>query len=329
MINTNINAYMQNGGIQKSNLQNQNISKEVNNDKPSINDEIKLDISDKSNALMKIDGLQRQLEDIFGTKKTLNLDELKRESELKSQIKALDGNNELPYSQDDKDIIKKINVEIQKLLEKDFHSFEDDEQLFSLTKQLDEIGKKYENPMLLETDSKKESLIKELRTLQGLKNPDDYELIEANKISKEIDIVKLEYQVSQLDKNSDTYSSDKKVLDEKISSTFDSLSQLDEEKERYKREESREIAKLSIQTSLSNIESIKDSFFNSETSATSYDDLFNLDKISTANIDSGESAEKNKWLNFLEDSKNDLYSSGIGENEKIQNLMQRVSILHE
>ncbi len=330
MINTSINAYMQNGGIQKSNLQNQNVNKESNIDKPSINDEIKLEISDESNALMKIDSLEKQLEDIFGTKKVLTSDELKKESELKSQIKELEINSELAYSQDDKDIINKINIEIEKLLEKDFHSVQDDEQLFSLTKQLDELGKKYEDSTLSTSDNtKKEKLIKELRTLQGLKNPDAYELIEADKINKKIDIVKLEYQVSQLDKNSDSYISDRQALDEKISGNFESLSKLDNEKERYKSEEARETAKQSIQTSLLNIDSIKDSFYNSKTLSNSYDNLFNLDKADTNSIDSNEPKENNKWLNFLEDSRKDLYSSNMSENEKIQNLMQRVSVLHE
>lgn len=333
MINTSINAYMQNGGIQKSNLQNQNTNKESSIDKPSISDEIKLEISDESNALMKIDSLQKQLEDIFGTKKVLTSDELKKESELKAQIKELEVNSELPYSQDDKDIINKINIEIQKLLEKDYHSVQDDEQMFSLTKQLDEIGKKYENSTLSTSDNtKKENLIKELRTLQGLKNPDAYELIEADKINKKIDIVKLEYQVSQLDKNSDSYISDKQALSEKISANFESLSKLDNEKERYKSEEVRETAKKSIQTSLSNIDSIKDNFYNSKTSSNSYDNLFSLNKTTTNSLDSSEPAEEketNKWLNFLQDSRKDLYSSNISENEKIQNLMQRVSVLHE
>ncbi|MFK2822064.1 hypothetical protein ACH5BK_03680 [Arcobacter sp. YIC-80] len=333
MINTSINAYMQNGGIQKSNLQNQNTNKESNIDKPSISDEIKLEISDESNALMKIDSLQKQLEDIFGTKKVLTSDELKKESELKAQIKELEVNSELPYSQDDKDIINKINIEIQKLLEKDYHSVQDDEQMFSLTKQLDEIGKKYEDSTLSTSDNtKKENLIKELRTLQGLKNPDAYELIEADKINKKIDIVKLEYQVSQLDKNSDSYISDKQALSEKISANFESLSKLDNEKERYKSEEVRETAKKSIQTSLSNIDSIKDNFYNSKTSSNSYDNLFSLNKTTTNSLDSSEPAEEketNKWLNFLQDSRKDLYSSNISENEKIQNLMQRVSVLHE
>lgn len=333
MINTSINAYMQNGGIQKSNLQNQNTNKESNIDKPSISDEIKLEISDESNALMKIDSLQKQLEDIFGTKKVLTSDELKKESELKAQIKELEVNSELPYSQDDKDIINKINIEIQKLLEKDYHSVQDDEQMFSLTKQLDEIGKKYEDSTLSTSDNtKKENLIKELRTLQGLKNPDAYELIEADKINKKIDIVKLEYQVSQLDKNSDSYISDKQALSEKISANFESLSKLDNEKERYKSEEVRETAKKSIQTSLSNIDSIKDNFYNSKTSFNSYDNLFSLNKTTTNSLDSSEPAEEketNKWLNFLQDSRKDLYSSNISENEKIQNLMQRVSVLHE
>lgn len=333
MINTSINAYMQNGGIQKSNLQNQNTNRESSIDKPSISDEIKLEISDESNALMKIDSLQKQLEDIFGTKKVLTSDELKKESELKAQIKELEVNSELPYSQDDKDIINKINIEIQKLLEKDYHSVQDDEQMFSLTKQLDEIGKKYEDSTLSTSDNtKKENLIKELRTLQGLKNPDAYELIEADKINKKIDIVKLEYQVSQLDKNSDSYISDKQALSEKISANFESLSKLDNEKERYKSEEVRETAKKSIQTSLSNIDSIKDNFYNSKTSSNSYDNLFSLNKTTTNSLDSSEPAEEketNKWLNFLQDSRKDLYSSNISENEKIQNLMQRVSVLHE
>ncbi|MGA1938780.1 hypothetical protein [Arcobacter sp. YIC-310] len=333
MINTSINAYMQNGGIQKSNLQNQNTNKESSIDKPSMSDEIKLEISDESNALMKIDSLQKQLEDIFGTKKVLTSDELKKESELKAQIKELEVNSELPYSQDDKDIINKINIEIQKLLEKDYHSVQDDEQMFSLTKQLDEIGKKYEDSTLSTSDNtKKENLIKELRTLQGLKNPDAYELIEADKINKKIDIVKLEYQVSQLDKNSDSYISDKQALSEKISANFESLSKLDNEKERYKSEEVRETAKKSIQTSLSNIDSIKDNFYNSKTSSNSYDNLFSLNKTTTNSLDSSEPAEEketNKWLNFLQDSRKDLYSSNISENEKIQNLMQRVSVLHE
>ncbi|MGP2656136.1 hypothetical protein ACOJTA_03765 [Malaciobacter sp. WC5094] len=333
MINTSINAYMQNGGIQKSNLQNQNTNKESSIDKPSMSDEIKLEISDESNALMKIDSLQKQLEDIFGTKKVLTSDELKKESELKAQIKELEVNSELPYSQDDKDIINKINIEIQKLLEKDYHSVQDDEQMFSLTKQLDEIGKKYEDSTLSTSDNtKKENLIKELRTLQGLKNPDAYELIEADKINKKIDIVKLEYQVSQLDKNSDSYISDKQALSEKISANFESLSKLDNEKERYKSEEVRETAKKSIQTSLSNIDSIKDNFYNSKTSSNSYDNLFSLNKTTTNSLDSSKPAEEketNKWLNFLQDSRKDLYSSNISENEKIQNLMQRVSVLHE
>lgn len=330
MINTSINAYMQNGGIQKSNSQSQNTNKDSNVDKTSSNDEIKVVISDESSALMKIDNLNKKLEDIFGTKKSLTPNEQKKESELKAEIKKLDANSELPYSLSDKEAIKEISVQIEKILQKDYHSFQDDKQMFNLTKELESIGRKYKGSTLSESDNtKKENLVKELRTLQGLKNPDPYELIEADKINKKIDIVRLEFQVSQLDVNSDSYSSDKKELNEKISATLESLSKLDNEEKKYKNEEIRETAKTSINTSLSNIDSIRNSFFNSVSSSSGgYEELFSLNKsiaTSTTTVDTKE----NKWLGFLQDSRKDLYSGGLSENEKIQNLMQRVSVLHE
>lgn len=330
MINTSINAYMQNGGIQKSNSQSQNTNKDSNVDKTSSKDEVKVVISNESNALMKIDDLNKQLEDIFGTKKALSPNEKERESELKAEIKKLDANSELPYSQNDKETIKEISVKIQKILEKDYHSFQDDKQMFNLTKELETIGRKYKDSTLSESDNtKKENLTKELRTLQGLKNPDAYELIEADKINKKIDIVKSEYEISQLDKNSDSYASDLQELNKKISSSLESLSKLDNEDEKYKSEEVRETAKSSIESSLSNINSIRNGFFNSVSSSSGgYEELFKLNKsiaTSTTTVDTKE----NKWLGFLQDSRKDLYSGSLSENEKIQNLMQRVSVLHE
>jgi hypothetical protein len=329
MINTNLNAYMQNGGIQKSNLQSQNVNKDSNTNKTTSNDEVNLVISDESKALMKIDDLKKQLEDIFGTKKALSPSEKERESQLASQIKEIDINSELPYSEDDKEKIEKLSVKIQEILEKDYHSFKDDKELFNLTKELNTIDNKYKGSTLSESDNtKKENLIKELRTLQGLKNPNAYELIEADKINKKVDIVKLELQLSQLDVNSDSYASKVKELSKEISSSYESLSKLDNEKEKYKNEEKRETAKSSISTSLSNIESIKSNFFNSTSSSSSgYDELLSLNK--NAITENSAPEKENKWLGFLQDSRKDLYSGDLSENEKIRNLMQRVSDLHE
>lgn len=329
MINTNLNAYMQNGGIQKSNLQSQNVNKDSNINKTTSNDEVNLVISDESKALMKIDDLKKQLEDIFGTKKALSPSEKERESQLASQIKEIDINSELPYSEDDKERIEKLSVKIQEILEKDYHSFKDDKELFNLTKELNTIDNKYKGSTLSESDNtKKENLIKELRTLQGLKNPNAYELIEADKINKKVDIVKLELQLSQLDVNSDSYASKVKELSKEISSSYESLSKLDNEKEKYKNEEKRETAKSSISTSLSNIESIKSNFFNSTSSSSNgYDELLSLNKNTITENSAPE--KENKWLGFLQDSRKDIYSGNLSENEKIRNLMQRVSVLHE
>ena len=292
MINTNMSAYLQNGGIQKSNLGQTQTSKDSQVGNATDNDEIKVEISEHSSIMIKIDDFEKQLEKIFGEKKELNPEELEIEKEIKLQIQQLNNNAQLPYSKADLESIEKIDTKIQEILTKSYSSYKDDEKLFDLTKQIDAIAKKYGPPALSQNDNEKvEELENALHTLYGYKEPDVPLLIEAEKIYTQIDMLNLELKIKGLDENSDSYSTESTELFKKLSDSQNSLKKLDNSKIRYETEEIRENAKNSIKNSLANIKAIRNGFSaESETSS-----LFNMEKYGLVNNDV---PKENKWLDF-------------------------------
>lgn len=330
MINTSMNSYLQNGAMQKVKPQDQqtnNKNKNTNVNNNNNNNEINLVISKDSKAMLEIDNYQKQLSDIFGTKKELTSSEKETEKELKQEIENINNSESLPYSEEDKKSIKEIHLKIQKILEKPFHEYEDDNKIFDLSREISYIGEQYnEDSAKSEPDSKKEALNKELRTLQGYKDPDVPELLEAGKINKKIDIVKLELELEKLDKNSGSYEADSIELKNKISSAYESIENLDLQKETYKEEEIRETSKSSIETSLTNINRIRDSFVNGNTSS---------GQNSLSNTSETNTQKENKWLNFLQDSRKEFISNQINsdglqnENTNIRNIVEQAKTLHK
>mgnify|MGYP000473963413 CR=1 FL=1 len=79
--------------------------------------------------MLKIEDLKTQLTDIFGVKKNLTSAELEKEKELESEIEKLNAKAELPYTDEDLESLKKINLEIEKTLKKISHLSEDDKKL--------------------------------------------------------------------------------------------------------------------------------------------------------------------------------------------------------
>lgn len=328
MINTSMNSYLQNGAMQKVKPQEQQTNnKNTNVNNNNNNNEINLVISKDSKAMLEIDNYQKQLSDIFGTKKELTSSEKETEKELKQEIENINNSESLPYSEEDKKSIKEIHLKIQKILEKPFHEYEDDNKIFDLSREISYIGEQYnEDSAKSEPDSKKEALNKELRTLQGYKDPDVPELLEAGKINKKIDIVKLELELEKLDKNSGSYEADSIELKNKISSAYESIENLDLQKETYKEEEIRETSKSSIETSLTNINRIRDSFVNGNTSS---------GQNSLSNTSETNTQKENKWLNFLQDSRKEFISNQINsdglqnENTNIRNIVEQAKTLHK
>lgn len=331
MINTNMSAYLQNVGIQKSNLGQAQTSKNQNIEKENNADGVNVVISPQSKAMLKIDDLQKQLDDIFGVKKELNSDELKREKELKTQISNLKTNVELPYSKEDMKTIQEIDKQIKEILKKEYHSYQDDDKLFKLSKQIHNISNKYESPSLSQSNTEKVAeLVAELRTLQGYKNPDFPELIDAEKIYTQMDMVKIGLEIIELDKNSDTYAADFQTLQDKLSTSMQSIDKLDTSKVEYEQEETRENAKNSIKNSLANIRAMQNSFFNGTLSSMSASG----GQPYGQNIDNSGATNDNKWLDFLQSTRKDLFT-GLQDQDYTKNnesdlasLVSRARVLH-
>ena len=97
---------------------------------------------------------------------------------------------------------------------------------------------------------------------------------------------------------------------------------------RYEEEETRENAKSSIRESLSNINAIKNSFYNGET------DFTGLSALTYSDSSSTEQTE-NKSLDFLQDSRKESYvgntelDSEEQENYELQKFIDRINTLHE
>lgn len=327
MINTNVNGYLQYGGIEKYNNAQNNGNSIVNNEESKNNDSIAVDISAHSRAMLKIEDLKTQLTDIFGVKKNLTSEELEKEKELETEIEKLNAKAELPYTDEDLESLKKINLEIEQTLNKSYYDFGDDETIFNLTKEINHISSKYGPPKLSENDKiKAENLSEELRTLQGYKKPDVPELIKAEKIFAKINIIQSELKLSELDKNSNTYVEESEKLEQSISDAKEKLINLDTSTTRYEKEEIRENAKSSIQESLSRIASIKNSFYNGTSDFTNNSTLAYSNTVNTE-------PKENKWLDFLQSSREEFYSGSNDldaterENYKIQKLVERVQTL--
>jgi len=227
MINTNINGYLQYERVEQlytSQTKESNVLKETE----SKNEEsVMVNISEQSKAMLKIEDLKEQLIEIFGVKKNLSPKELEQEKELQEKIEKIKEKIELPYSQSDLESIKKINIEIEKILDKGYYRSEDDDKIFDLTKEINQISKKYDSPILSEEDQ--EEFIKlndELRELQGYKNPTDEEFIKAEKIFTNIDVIKIELKLSELSLSSPSYISDSKKLNEEILASKEKLNKL-------------------------------------------------------------------------------------------------------
>ncbi len=326
-----MSAYLQNGGIQKSNLGQTQTHKNFQLENAKENDEIKVEISQQSKTMIKIDDFQKQLEEIFGVKKELSPEELEKEKEIKLQIQQFNNNVELPYSKADIKSIEKIDTKIQEILTKSYFSYQDDGKLFDLTKQIEQIAKKYGPPTLSQSDKEKvEKLEDELHTLYGYKVPEVPQLIEAEKIYTQIDMLNIELKIKDLDKNSDFYATENKELLNQLTASEKSLKQLDNSKIKYEKEEIRENSKNLIKNSLANINSIKDSFYNGIESSS----IFNMENYGLTK-DNVDTPKENKWLDFLQSSRKELYTgsnnleSTQNEENTLSKLMSRVRTLHE
>ena len=325
MINTNINGYLQYERVEQlytSQTKESNVLKETE----SKNEEsVMVNISEQSKAMLKIEDLKEQLIEIFGVKKNLSPKELEQEKELQEKIEKIKEKIELPYSQSDLESIKKINIEIEKILDKGYYRSEDDDKIFDLTKEIHQISKEY-GPPKLSGDDKEEfaKLNKELRELQGYNDPDDTQLLEAEKIFTKIDIIKTELSLSELSSTS----TGREKLEEKIDSLNEKLNKLNTSKDEYEREEIRENAKFIIQQSISNIGSIKNAFYNGD------DDYFANLSASYSSSLTTTAPKENKFLDFLQSTRKELYSGSSGleakeqEDYKLQKLVDRVNELH-
>ena len=332
MINTGLSSYVQNGGLQSANIVQSQSSQSPETPKveeEQNSDEISLSLSSDSKAMLKIDNLQEQIDKIFGVKKDLNPDELEKEKELKAEIKKLNQNLELPYSSSDKESIRNLDRQMKELLQKDFHSFDDDAKVFDFTKQINSIINQYDKPSLKEDDANKlTDLVKELRTLQGYKNPEVPELIDAQKLYTQMDMVKTELKISKLDKNSASYASENSELQKELSASKEKLVELDNDKIEYKEEESRETSKHAIKTSLESIEKIKNNFFGGSQTMFTNEQSYGLSQNSTS------ATSENKWLNFLQSTREELYTGAkdedvsTNEDNDLLNIIDRVKNLH-
>jgi len=291
---------------------------------------VMVNISEQSKAMLKIEDLKEQLIEIFGVKKNLSPKELEEEKELQEKIEKIKEKIELPYSQSDLESIKKINIEIEKILDKGYYRSEDDDKIFDLTKEINQISKKYDSPILSEEDQ--EEFIKlndELRELQGYKNPTDEEFIKAEKIFTNIDVIKIELKLSELSLSSPSYISDSKKLNEEILASKEKLNKLNTTKEESEKELIRENAKSIIEQSLANIGSIKNGFYNQD------NEFFNTLSTRYNSNNSTPAPKENKWLDFLQTTRKELYSGSSGldtkeqEDYKLQKLVERISKLHE
>jgi hypothetical protein len=326
---TGISSYLQNGGVQQTTTsQNQN-SKNQETQNVKNQDEVDVVLSEESKAMLKIEALREQLQKILGTPKELSYEEQKQEEELKLQIEKINEKLQLPYSSVDKERIKELDKQMKEILQKDSLSPEDDEKLFDLSKQLNNIINGYDSPTLNEEDAQKLSgLMEELHSLQGYNNPDVSELIDAEKVYVQIDIVRTQYQISQLDKTSSSYEEQHQILSQRLDNYVQELSDLDNDKTQYQEEETREVSKQAIKNSLGNIRDLQNNFFNTSESIFTNQQQYGL---SLNNNDSNE----NKWLGFLQSTREELYT-GIGntsatENEdmNLSNIISRIKTLHE
>lgn len=329
MINTNVNGYLQYEGIGKLNTLQNEESQATTEVDSSPNEAISLNISASSKSMLAIEDLSSRLTEIFGTKKDLSPEELEKEEELISEIDKINEQAELPYSESDLNTIKEIRLEIEQTLNKSFYSFDDDEKIYDLTKEIDYISNKYGSPTLSEDNIEAGIKLKEeLHDLQGYNNPSTTELIEAEKIFATINIMKSEMKLNELDVNSSSYSVDKQNLEDEISVSTEKMDSLAKSQGRYEEEETRENAKSSIRESLSNINAIKNSFYNGET------DFTGLSALTYSDSSSTEQTE-NKWLDFLQDSRKESYvgntelDSEEQENYELQKFIDRINTLHE
>lgn len=208
---------------------------------------------------------------------------------------------------------------MKELLQKDFHSFDDDSKVFDFSKQINNIVNQYEKPSLKEDDSEKlTDLVKELRTLQGYKNPEVPELIDAQKIYTQMDMVKTELKITQLDKNFASYSTENNNLQKELASSIETLTELDNDKIAYKEEETRESAKHNITSNLESITAIKNNFFSDSQTLFTNEQSYGLPESSSSDTD-------NKWLGFLQSTREELYTN---EDSDVLNIIDRVKTLH-
>lgn len=331
MINTNISSYLQNGAIQSNNLK-QNKDNNTSRTESLSKDSISVKISDNSKIMLKIDELESQLGEIFGVKKSLNFEERQKEKELQDKIKKINIRVKAPYSSLDKEKIKELSNKIENLITKEFYSYKDDEKLSLLSKQIYEIDKKYNTSELSFNNKQKEQLLEELRVLQGYEKPDVYSLIEAEKIFTKIKVYKNQLEISKLDINSNSYENKKNELENEIFTSKTKLEDLDISKHRYEEDQLRENYKSVIQSSLENISFIQNSFYNEQNSL-----FISLDTNSYSNLNTSTkiSESQNKWANFLQDTKEDFYSSyeeqnlQKNEDDKLLSIVSNIRKLYQ
>ena len=329
---------MQNSGVQKENFiqpkHHASTNQEVEVDRNT--DPVNVALSPQAKAMLKIEDFQKQLDKIFGVKKDLNPDELEKEKDLISQIKKINENLDIPYSLSDKEAIRSIDKQMKEILGNEQHSYKDDATLLDLSKQINSIINKYDEPTLKENDSEKLSkLVKELRSLQGYKDPDVLELIDAEKIYTKMKMVEMELKASQLDVNSSSFYAESEKLQEQLSLAEKSLSELDNDKVEYKKEETRETAKNAIKNSLKMITSIQNDFFGSS----STNDFVGYSSSITMSEQtyglSQSSNTENKWLDFLQTTREELYTGSKealttkSEDSDLLNIINRVTSLHK
>lgn len=338
MISTGISSYLQNSGVQKENLvqpQSQSSrNQEVEEDKNR--DAVNVTLSPQAKAMLKIDDFQKQLDEIFGVKKELNPDELEKEKDLISQIKSIKENLDMPYSLLDKETIRSIDQQMKEILEKERHDYKDDSKLLEFSKQIHSIVKKYDGDTLKDNDNEKLSkLVQELRTLQGYKNPDVLELIDAEKIYTKMKMVEIELKASQLDINSTSFHAESEKLQEQFSLAEETLSKLDNDKVEYAKEETRETSKNAIRNSLKMIATIQNDFFgsSSKNDFIGYSSSITMSE-QTYGLTQGSNTE-NKWLDFLQTTREELYTgsqetqTAKSEDSDLLNIINRVTSLHE